>query len=336
MDYTQFLNDLYLQELNRAPDAVGMQGWSQALLSGQYTPDQVRDMFRQSTEYGKAATDQYGEQLSKYYQDELGRAPEQAGLEGWARALRSGQYNINQIPGLLDASDEGYVVNLYQDLLGRGMDDAAYGWVRGLQSGQYTRDQVRSMIENSDEYFNKKTDPLAGGSKTTDPGNPNIGYKSPQVGVVTAFTDYSPMKPMPDPRSQPFGFLYDTIEQRLGKNDPAILKSMLPIPTVDPLGPSQNYFKNGGGSLAGGGGGGSNMIGGLLDARNLVTGAYKSIFDRAPDDTGLNYWSQAVLGGMTQAQLLDALRGSAEYQAKQGAGTPAPAPASNDYGGGGA
>lgn len=338
------VSNIYKTELGRAADPTGLSGWSQALASGQMNEQQLRDAVRQSTEYGKVATDQYGDQLRKYYGEVLGRDPEAAGLEGWARALRSGQYTIDQIPGLLGGSDEGYVVGLYKDLLGRGMDEAAYGWVRGLQSGQYTRDQVRNMIQQSAEYVGNQNASRDAGNAST----PGTAYTAPGVGKVSAFTGYAPMSPLADPRSQTFGFLYDTINQRLGRD--VTPKSLLdvdsinaafrqtPVKTNAVANPStpvnwagsaqqQTPASTGRNSGTGSTTNNPNLTSGLLDARNLVSSLYQQELNRAPDDTGMNYWSNAVYNGMTQQQLVDAIRASSEYQGLKSA----PAVVDNGY-----
>lgn len=49
--YERYLNSLYMQSFDRAPDTGGLSFWKEALQSGKYTPDQVAQTFMISPEY---------------------------------------------------------------------------------------------------------------------------------------------------------------------------------------------------------------------------------------------------------------------------------------------
>lgn len=349
------LSRVYQSELGRAPDEGGIQSWGQALQSGALSDDQFQQMVRQSPEYGTAAVSEYQDLLNKIYQQEVGRTPDAGGAAQWAAALKSGAIKPEQLPGLFSNTNEGWVYDQYADVFGRQPDPAARAWVDALEKGALTREQVMAQLMASPEYV--KANP-------TKPGAvPVPGAPAGSPGYVSAYQNYAPMKPLADPRSQTFGFLYDTINQRLGRD--VTPKGLLDVDSINAAfsgkqGPSaaapapvnwaggalQQTPSSTGGYAGGGtnnattGGGYSyenvapgptnstydqwaagnpNLVGGLLDARNLVSGTYQSILNRAPDDAGLNSWTQAVLGGMSQQQLQDAFRGSAEYQAMQSA-----------------
>ena len=53
-DYGQLVTNAYQQYLGRAPDAGGLQAWTQALQEGRITPDQLAQNFTGSDEYKKA------------------------------------------------------------------------------------------------------------------------------------------------------------------------------------------------------------------------------------------------------------------------------------------
>lgn len=203
--------DAYKRELGRAPDAAGMKSWSEAISAGRTTPSEIGSWLQRSDEYGQLGVNQYGDLIRQQYQEELGRAPDQPGLLDWGRALRSGRATPDTLGSYFTNSNERYIKDLYKNYLGRDMDAGAADWHRGLEEGRFTREDVLRGILNSPEYKVKQS-----GGQTS--GIANESYFSPQVGTVSAFTNYSPMRAMPDPRSQPFGFLYDTIQQRLGNN----------------------------------------------------------------------------------------------------------------------
>jgi len=59
-------------------------------------------------------------------------------------------------------------------------------------------------------------------------------------------------------------------------------------------------------------------------ARAQVTQLYQTLLNRAPDSTGLAYWTQVVVGGYPISGVEAAFRSSAEYADLHGATTPAP------------
>jgi hypothetical protein len=426
VDYTDYVNRLYLQELGREPDA-GARGWIDALNSGALTPEQVQQMIdasaegavfdayqttfnrgldqvaynwvdalnsgaiteqqlyeqlRQSPEYLSMTQQQapapqpapapaptapradYGGLLSSYYQQELGRAPD-AGQQGWLDALNSGALTPEQVRQRINDSSEGYVYDLYNQYFNRGLDPSAYQWVSALESGGLTREQVMQGLMNSPEYMSRNgnrnpttpttpkptTPTLPKPTTPASPYGPNVFFPTGPYSNVSVFDNYSPMRPLPSPNDQPFGFLYDTINQRLGRDvsargllDTTNQMSNLgstPQPTFGGYVPSaqqQTPATTGGYAGSGVTGGGysppgptnsdPNMVGGLLGAQSLVRSAYSDLLGRAPDDAGLTSWSNAVYGGMTQQQLYDAIRTSAEYQSRMAA----PAAAETSYG----
>lgn len=335
------INNAYQSELGRAPDPGGYAGWSQALSSGALDQQGLLNQIRQSNEYSSLAVDQYRDLINQAYEREVGRTSDPNGLSGWATQLRSGAITPEQLPGLIQGSNEGWLYDRYQELFGRGFDPAAAEWTRMLESGQMTRDQVLQALMASEEYAAKNP------NSTTQVRVPGQAANTGFSGTVTPFTNYDPMKPLADPRSQPFGFLYDSIQQRLGRDvtprgllDVASINSAFsrqPAGTAAVSGPV-NWASGAQQQTPATSGASPNVVGGLLDARNLINSLYQQELGRAPDELGLTGWSNAIVNGMTQDQLLSAIRGSSEYQARQAAANqPAPAPVGSGdlyYGGG--
>lgn len=331
------VNRVYGSELGRAPDAGGAQSWGDALASGAISDDEFLNRVRQSGEYGTSALQQYQDLINQTYMQEVGRTPDAGGAAQWAAALKSGAIKPEQLSGLFSNTSEGWVYDQYGNLFKRAPDDAAKAWVDALEKGALTREQVLERLMASPEYA--KLNPQKPGVVPV-PGAAGSGGFS---GNVTAYQNYAPMKPLADPRSQTFGFLYDTINQRLGRD--VTPRGLLDVNNINaaygPNGSAASPVNWAAGAQqqtpasTGGYGGNSNLVGGILDARNLVTNMYQQELGRAPDFAGLDSWSNAVYNGMTQQQLLDAIRASSEYRARVAGNSNAYVPYSYDYSGGG-
>lgn len=351
--------DAYTANLDRAPEDAGRQAWTNAIASGGLTEQQVIDQIRQSQEYQQLATQQYGGLLNDVYKQELGRTPDAGGLASWAAGLRSGAVKPSDLSAKFNASPEGYVYDLYTQMFNRGLDPAAYQWVDALNSGAMTREQVRQALMKSPEY-QKAT---AGPSKSANvPSNVSPYGPNTRMGNVSVFDAYTPMRALPSPKDQTFGFLYDTINQRLGKDvssrglldDVGSFANAAPIkadwsstpptsynnyaqsaqaqtpartggyagtPTTStggytyqnvPPGPTNSTYDQ-----WAAGQNNPNLVGGLLNAQNLVKSAYSELLGRAPDDAGMTSWSNAIYGGgLSQQQMYDMIKASPEYQAR--------------------
>jgi hypothetical protein len=122
-----FLKQQYLNTLGRAPDQSGMDYWTKQLQSGVSPQDVAKSItgsdeaqhvagIRQAMNYSNnpasAATPQTGmlqsqatNQISGLYQNLLGRAPDQAGLDFWTKAALGGQ-SIADITNAFKSSPE--------------------------------------------------------------------------------------------------------------------------------------------------------------------------------------------------------------------------------------
>lgn len=350
------VNRIYDKELIRAPDEAGAKAWGDALASGAISDDEFLNRVRQSNEYGTASLGLYRDLLGDTYQKETGRDLDEAGAAKWATALRSGAITADQLPSLFSNTNEGWLYDQYGNLFNRKLDKNAYAWVDALEKGALTREQVLAQLMASPEYV--KLNPTKAGAVTVPGASASGGFP----GYVSAYQNYAPMKPLADPRSQTFGFLYDTINQRLGRD--VTPKGLLDVNSINaafggtpatggsspvnwaPSTQAQTPASTGGyvsggaattgtSGYTGGGGNNPNLVGGILDARNLVSSVYQSELNRAPDFAGLDSWSNAVYNGMTQQQLVDAIRASSEYQGLKSAPTAEASTASYDIGGGG-
>ena len=189
------ITDCYYTMLNRAPDALGMASWKQALDIGM-TSDVVCAGFVGSTEFINLAN-QYGIksgtiQLTKardqnyertafvyrLYQDCLNRAPEIEGLETWCAAIGRGVEGTTVASGFIFSQEysqrmsdnETFVDMLYRTILGRVADYSGLSsWARQLDYTS-TREKVLNGFMFSAEFAGKCA--VAGiklGQKITEP-----------------------------------------------------------------------------------------------------------------------------------------------------------------------
>lgn len=142
---TQYVSQVYQDLFGRAPDSVGLTGWTNALKRG--TP-------RAAVANAITASPEYRSQLiAGVYDEMLGRAPDGAGLQGWLDAMIRG-LTIQAMEGGFLASEEyyvnaggtdaGWVAELYRQVLGREAAQAEVeAWVAALARGE-SRTQVAS------------------------------------------------------------------------------------------------------------------------------------------------------------------------------------------------
>lgn len=92
--------------------------------------------------------------INKTYQDALGRAPDQAGLDFWRDQAAKG-VSQDAILDAIKSSPEALLQNLYQDVFGRSGDAAGMQfWLKQMSSG-VSFDAVRDAIMSSDEAKKK-------------------------------------------------------------------------------------------------------------------------------------------------------------------------------------
>ena len=94
--------------------------------------------------------------VNALYADVLGRAPSEAELEGWTRAVvRSGDRWV-AVRGFSNSEEyrRRFLTEVYHEILGRAPDAGGLdGWVRDLAAGRTTLDRLRSSFMVSQEFF---------------------------------------------------------------------------------------------------------------------------------------------------------------------------------------
>jgi hypothetical protein len=170
-NFTDFVRNEFNSLLLRAPDIQGLDFFVTRLNQGM-SPEAVEAAFVSSPEFifnhGNTAIGW----LNGVYNDLLGRAPDQVGLNHWLTRLQAGETTF-QIASEITTSIERESIVIRQDyisFLGRVPDTSGLNhWLTLVQSG-FTRAFVASGIVGSNEFFRIQ-------------GNTNVAF------VVAAFND---------------------------------------------------------------------------------------------------------------------------------------------------
>jgi uncharacterized protein YkwD len=149
---SRYIHATYGLFLGRAPTSAAVTHWSPTVASGD----------RASLTRALATSDEWaGTRVSQLYLTILDRDAEPTGRAGWVEAIRRGTtleyvaagiYGSKERFALSGGTNEGYVEDLYHDLLGRPADEAGFEyWVGALDRGTRTRTQVASGFYGSIE-----------------------------------------------------------------------------------------------------------------------------------------------------------------------------------------
>ena len=214
-DFGSLLNTTYQTELGRAPDAGGLQYWSNMLSTGQVSPSDLSRLFSESAEglsYDQRAGSAgdmggqdagtgdgsatfttlpgtgagadglgFSDQITKYYQDELYRAPDVAGLQYWLGLANKGVPMADILAGIA-ASPEAIVQDSYNSTLGRSgeMEGVQY-WMDRYAQGDLTYEQLQAAMRAAGAANNETVIGGDGGGGTDggggagDPYTPGMG-----------------------------------------------------------------------------------------------------------------------------------------------------------------
>ena len=97
MSNADYINSVYQQHLNRAPDAGGASYWNNQLNTGAVNRDQLAQLVSGSDEA----------YINKVYNDILGRAPDESGAAYWSNQLQGGMTR-DQMADAIRSSNEAY------------------------------------------------------------------------------------------------------------------------------------------------------------------------------------------------------------------------------------
>lgn len=166
----EFLTILYRSFFNRQPDTEGFNGWLSAL-QNRASRSSVLEGFVYSDEFSRLCN-QYGITpysldlveafVTRFYKECLNREPDQAGLDGWANALKNGWVTGGDVAEKfimspeytnLGTSDEEFLETLYYAFFNRQPDTVGFnGWLSALRNG-LNRSSVLNGFITSVEFF---------------------------------------------------------------------------------------------------------------------------------------------------------------------------------------
>jgi hypothetical protein len=155
---TSYVTQLYGTQLDRAPDAAGLNAWFQALFHG-VSREQVSKAFWESGEHR-------GRQIDGYYQTYLNRQASPAERAAWISVFQSGMKERDVERAFLTSGeyqaahgdDFGFIDALYTDVLKRQADPLSESaWVTLLRTGM-SRDEAAKRFLTSDEGYTRMLD----------------------------------------------------------------------------------------------------------------------------------------------------------------------------------
>ena len=99
--------------------------------------------------------------LETAYQETLGRAGDEGGLEFYQNAIDAGVTTVDEVRRQLAGTDEAsdFLSNSYQNTLGRAGDEGGLEFYQNaIASGQMSQDEIRQLMARSDESTNFLSD----------------------------------------------------------------------------------------------------------------------------------------------------------------------------------
>ncbi|WP_274705552.1 DUF4214 domain-containing protein [Salipiger pentaromativorans] len=178
LDDVAFVELLYQNVLDRAPDPTGLARWVGELESGSSRAEVLLG-FSQSPQFIAATNDRaiafalddlasdWSDEVFRLYQATLDRAPDLGGFQNWSTRLGSGMsfdtviesfVNSREFQSIYgDLDDADFVTMLYDNVMDRAPDPAGFDrWTGELASGASRADVVRGFIQ-SQEFINATT-----------------------------------------------------------------------------------------------------------------------------------------------------------------------------------
>lgn len=174
VDNSEFVALLFRNVLEREP-GPGAQGFVNALNDGALTRQEVALQFSETQEFvnltasaanafiDKASNAIWIDDVYRLYQATLDRAPDEAGLKGWAEILGNGQSFQSVVSGFTNSSEfqtrygtttnDEFVTLLYNNVLERAPSNAELqGWL-DLIDGGLSREEVVTGFSQSAEFI---------------------------------------------------------------------------------------------------------------------------------------------------------------------------------------
>jgi hypothetical protein len=182
----QYVAQLYEDLLGRAADSNGLATFSTELDQGQ-TAAQVVGALLGSTEYRQNLVQQL-------YSSIFGRAADATGLSVFVADLADGAtqqqvaatiYASPEFFALHGSTNQGFIVAVYQDALGRPVDQTGLSAFMAMLNGGATRQQVAGSILASQEYRQDKVNALFEAYLKRPPGTAEVANYAAKLAAGT-------------------------------------------------------------------------------------------------------------------------------------------------------
>ena len=159
---TDVVESYYTTYLGRVGDTAGVASWVATLQAGA-SEEQVAAAFLSSPEYSaKNVTN--GAFVQSLYENVLGRAGDQAGINNWTQVLAAGTSRAAVAADFIGSPESSQISvdGDYNDFLGRVGDTAGVNsWVAQIQNGSMTMAEVAAAFGGSSEYAARHPQPVA-------------------------------------------------------------------------------------------------------------------------------------------------------------------------------
>ena len=158
-DDTMFVEQVYQDFLNRAPDAEGLAYWAGEISGGNLTRTQMVEQYLVSAEFGETISP-----VVRLYFTYYSRIPDYDGLMFWVNSYAAGM-SLNDISDAFanaqefidkygSLSNEEFISQMYINVYGRQSDAGGLSyWTGILDSSTLTRGQVMIEFSSAEEYL---------------------------------------------------------------------------------------------------------------------------------------------------------------------------------------
>ena len=148
----QDVSNVYETVLGRKPDRQGLEFYTNEIVNGNMTIDDVQAQLEKDAGSDKNAP---MTKLNTLFNDYFGREPDQSAIDTYLPMIEKGQ--TDKVIEALENSEESKtandIANLYESILGRQPDKAGLSfWLDAVMSGEVTLDEVEQTFKSDAAY----------------------------------------------------------------------------------------------------------------------------------------------------------------------------------------
>jgi autotransporter-associated beta strand protein len=296
-----FLDGIYHDVLNQAVEPSEQAALTQALAQGTSRTEIAAGVLS-GLEYQQDV-------VQSYFQRFQGHAADANALEQWVAALQRGVPQKRVLADIasgdqVEGANQGFVAQLYRDLLHRVVDPAGLvQWTAGLSAGA-SRQEVALALVNSPEYRANQVDALY---------RSLLGRAADPIGLsgFVAFLDGGGT--LEQVRVE-IASSAEYAQTRGGGSDDGFVTALFQDAFHRPVDPTFLTLLDSGLVNRGDHRQLAEVIFGSDEYRqDLLRDDYQRFLHRAADDVGLSAWLGALRSGMSEQEVIAAIAGSDEY-----------------------